>query len=213
MVGQMPLYTPLPSKKLFPNSLCGEILDSMEANMSKPIWHVGRCHTEGLATWSLTSGHRTLRALPTSHQGPGNFSRASSCVSSTPLTPFFWLIYSFTDTCGILLPWFFSVMWAPLPPFLLWIPFLSRVCPPFSPRLWALCVLGNFPTLSGRLPPLFFQSDGYPASLPSFPTTFGLWHLDVISKLSISWKLTNSSWNLTKSWKLNPENWILKTKS
>ena len=44
------IYTPLPSKKLFPNSLYGEILDSMEANMSKPIWHVGRCNTEGLAT-------------------------------------------------------------------------------------------------------------------------------------------------------------------
>ena len=66
------LHSPSFQETLFPNSLYGEILDRMEANMSKPMWYVGRCNTEALATWSLTSGHRTLRTLPTSHQGPGN---------------------------------------------------------------------------------------------------------------------------------------------
>ena len=176
------LHSPSFQETLFPNSLYGEILDRMEANMSKPMWYVGRCNTKALATWSLTSGHGTLRTLPTSHQGPGNepigelFSGFDLCQLYSLDTVF--LIDSPHSLIPVALRYrgSCSVMLAPLPHF----SYASLSCLGSS-HPWKL------PTLSGHLPPLFFQSDFYPVSVPSFqlPLDSGIWTLSQNSKTNL----------------------------
>lgn len=122
---QMPVYTPLLSKKLyFLTPSMGKFWIAWKQNVRTYVV-CGTCNTEALATCTLTSGHRTLQTLPASHRGPGSepvgelFSGFDLCHLYTLGTIFL------TDATHPLIPVTLcyrgssSVMLAPLPPFLL----------------------------------------------------------------------------------------------